>query len=123
MISLEIRYQKYLEMNQIPFLHCQVCQANHGFLRTCCDMCGAKDLEWRVASGRGRVRAITVIHRAPLAELKDTVPYAIAIVVLEEGFAIMGRANAVLAVGDAVSGRTVEHYDSNRILYFDKQEK
>jgi len=122
-ISLERTYQQYLEMSQIPFLHCSACQGNHGFVRNFCDVCGAADLEWKIASGRGRIQAITVIHRAPLAELKSTVPYAIAIVRLEEGIAVMGRADLALALGDAVSGRPVEHYDGTQILYFDKQEK
>lgn len=123
MISLEQTYQQYLENDQIPFLHCLTCLTNHGFVRTLCDVCGASDLEWKTASGRGWIQAITIIHRAPIAELKDTVPYAITIARLEEGFTIMGRADLTLAIGDMVIGHTTGHYDGSRILYFEKQEQ
>jgi hypothetical protein len=61
-------------------------------------------VQWREASGRGRIAALTRSRVAPPA-LADRVPYALALVQLEEGPRMLARIAAPcerLAIGQAV---------------------
>ena len=61
-------------------------------------------VEWREASGRGVIAALTLSHVAP-PHLADAVPYVLALVGLDEGPRIVARVNAPyesLSIGHAV---------------------
>ena len=49
---------------------------------------GARELEWREASGRGRIYSFSLSYKAP-PPFKDVKPYVIASVELEEGVRIL----------------------------------
>jgi uncharacterized OB-fold protein len=61
---------------------------------------GSGTPRWEIASGRGRVHAVTVIHQ------RDEAPYALAMIDLDEGFRMLSRIDADdpagIAIGDAV---------------------
>jgi uncharacterized OB-fold protein len=64
----------------------------------------AAGVEWRPASGRGAIFALTESRVGP-PHLKDAVPYALALVQLAEGPRLLARVNAPYAslrVGQAV---------------------
>jgi len=71
-----------------------------------CARCGGRALDWRRSAGRGVVHAVSVVHRAPSPAFKADVPYAIALVDLDEGFRMManivGADPARVAIGDRV---------------------
>ena len=46
---------------------------------------GSTNLEWRVSKGLGTVHATTVVHA------KDTKPYNVALIDVDEGFRMMSR--------------------------------
>ncbi len=54
---------------------------------------GENGVEWRPASGRGTIFALTLSQVAP-PHLQDAVPYAMALVQLEEGPRMLTRVNA-----------------------------
>jgi uncharacterized OB-fold protein len=58
-----------------------------------CPRCVSDDVEWRVASGRGRLHTYVIAHRAAPG-FEDEAPYAIAIVELDEGPQLLGRTRA-----------------------------
>lgn len=65
---------------------------------------GAAGIEWREASGRGAIFALTESHVAP-PRLQHAVPYALALVVLAEGPRMLARVDAPFAqlrIGQAV---------------------
>lgn len=65
---------------------------------------GESGVEWRPASGRGTIFALTESRVAP-PQLKDAAPYALALVQLAEGPRMLARINApasALRVGGAV---------------------
>lgn len=65
---------------------------------------GAAGVEWREASGRGAIFALTESHVAP-PRLQHAVPYALALVVLAEGPRMLARVDAPFAqlrIGQAV---------------------
>jgi uncharacterized OB-fold protein len=55
-----------------------------------CSRCLSDDVEWRVASGRGRLHTYVIAHRAAPG-FEDQGPYAIAIVELDEGPRLMSN--------------------------------
>ena len=54
-----------------------------------CPGCLNEDLHWIEVSGLGTVYAVSVHHRAPAPELKERVPYALALVDLDDGVRLM----------------------------------
>src|SRR5690606_14606694 len=85
------------------FLRCRSCGAVSYMERPRCPACGGTELAAELASGRGRLRARTTVHRAPSAEYRPHVPYTLALVAAEEGFTLMA-----LLSGDAAIGEEVE---------------
>jgi hypothetical protein len=65
----------------------------------------AAGIEWKAASGRGAIFALTNSRVGP-PQLKDQVPYALALVLLAEGPRLLARIDApfeTLRIGDAVT--------------------
>jgi uncharacterized OB-fold protein len=69
---------------------CAGCGRHVFYPRAVCPHCTGAELTWVEATGRGVVHSFTVVHRAP-AEYRDEVPYAVALVDLEEGVRMMAR--------------------------------
>jgi uncharacterized OB-fold protein len=91
----ELRYQRCLGCDRVQF-----------YPRALCAGCGATSLEWRRSRGEGRIHTVTVVYRAPSPAFRADVPYAIALVDLDEGFRMManvlGSDPESLAIGDRV---------------------
>jgi len=85
---------------------CARCGRPHWYPREVCPFCLCDELEWRPASGRGTVYALTVLPRAAQSVLADRVPYVVALVELDEGVRLMtnlvGDRALGAEVGDAV---------------------
>ena len=68
-----------------------------------CPFCFAERLEWRAASGRGRVSTWTVVHKAWFPAFAGEVPYNVVQVELDEGprltANVVGIKNEQLKVG------------------------
>ena len=52
---------------------------------SCCIEHGSEPMQWQEASGRGEVHTYTVVHHAYDPSLADRLPYALAVVKLDEG--------------------------------------
>lgn len=86
----------------IPYQHCGACGHVQGFHRPFCAGCGAASPETKASAGRGAVRAVTTLHRAPTPEWQAEVPYTIALIDLDEGFTLMAQIDAAARIGDRV---------------------
>jgi uncharacterized OB-fold protein len=64
---------------------CDACQQWHFYPRSVCPHCGADAIAWHAASGKGVVYSVTKVHRAPSPAFEALVPYALAIIALDEG--------------------------------------
>lgn len=62
---------------------CDACGEPHFYPRPICPFCASDRTSWIAATGRGRIYSITVARRGV------TVPYAIALVTLEEGVTML----------------------------------
>jgi uncharacterized protein len=86
---------------------CTTCQLPVFFPRAVCPRCLTDTLEWRPASGRGTVYAVTVEHHAMDPRMADRVPFAVALIDLDEGVRVMSNvvncAPEDVRVGQAVT--------------------
>ena len=83
--------------------HCTQCGKPHLPPGPVCPFCFAEHLEWRQASGRGRISTFTVVHKAWFPDFAAEIPYNVVQVELEEGprltTSIVRVANDELKVG------------------------
>lgn len=76
---------------QLVLPWCTSCQRPFWYPRPACPRCLGSDIEWRAASGRGEVYAVTVVHRAQNPLMADRAPYPVVLVDLEEGVRMMSN--------------------------------
>jgi uncharacterized OB-fold protein len=71
---------------------CVACEAPIFYPREICPRCLGSKMDWRAASGRGQVHAVSVQYRPamPLPVFSEG-PYAVALIELEEGVRIMSN--------------------------------
>ncbi|HEX3793693.1 MAG TPA: OB-fold domain-containing protein [Acidimicrobiales bacterium] len=87
---------------------CTACDRGIFYPRSFCPFCGATDstLEWRTASGRATVHALTIEHK-PAQPFAHGEPYVVALVDLEEGVRmltnIVGGPPEDVTIGQAVT--------------------
>jgi hypothetical protein len=86
---------------------CADCGGVLGYPRERCPSCGGSAIEWRPASGRGRVVAATTVHRNPDPAWAGRAPYTVCLVELTEGPRLLsspplGHDQAAVDVGTAV---------------------
>lgn len=74
---------------ELRIQHCSGCDRSQFYARTSCTSCGASDLQWQVSKGRGRVASFTVVRQAVAERFAGLIPYAVALVDLDEGVRIM----------------------------------
>jgi hypothetical protein len=70
---------------------CTLCELAIWYPREVCPRCLGDAIEWRAASGRGRVYAVSVQHRAGPGRDQSDGPYTVALVDLAEGARIMSN--------------------------------
>lgn len=68
---------------------CKQCKTCVFIPQACCTQCQCTDLLWIDCSGRGKVYSYTVVHRAPRPQFE--VPFAVAIIELEEGWYMLSN--------------------------------
>lgn len=70
--------------NRFLLQRCSVC-GRHDWPASCCTEHGLAPMEWVEVPGAGTVDTYTIFHRAYSKELADQVPYALAVIRLDEG--------------------------------------
>jgi uncharacterized OB-fold protein len=76
-----------------------------------CLRCGGSELEYRRASGRGRVYSFTVVYRARQVAFEALVPYAVVMVELEEQPGLVMLSNMFgVSESELAIGRDVEFW-------------
>ena len=78
-----------LACGELRYARCGACDAVLDYGACLCPACGATDVTWVPASGRGWLRARAIYHRSYAAGLAP--PYAVAMVELEEGPRLLAR--------------------------------
>ena len=68
---------------RLPF--CTACGETHWPAGPVCPFCLSSSLEWRAASGRGRISTFTIVHKEWFPAFAADLPYNVIQVELEEG--------------------------------------
>ena len=87
----------------VALQRCPGCAHVWYFRRGFCPACGRDAPETFAAGGAGTVDAATVVHRAPDDAFRALAPYALVLVVLDEGPRMMAHAAADLTIGERVT--------------------
>jgi hypothetical protein len=92
---------------RITLQRCADCKTWVWYPRSACTACLGGDLRWTEVAGEGSVYAVSVHHRAGVAEMNTRVPYAVALVELHEGVRLLtnviGCDPESVAIGQRVS--------------------
>ncbi|ABE36738.1 hypothetical protein DR64_7587 [Paraburkholderia xenovorans LB400] len=92
---------------KLRYQRCARCGAVQLIPRALCSECQSLDLNWLDSDRRGSVLTFTIVYRAPSESFRSELPYAIALVDMDEGFRLMvnvsGGASAALQIGSRVS--------------------
>jgi uncharacterized OB-fold protein len=84
-------YWDALREHRLVLQRCTACRRFQHYPRSLCKSCLGDALEFVESPGRGTVYTFTVIHRAPLQELRSLAPYTLALVDLDEGVRVMSN--------------------------------
>ncbi|MEB2345773.1 MAG: Zn-ribbon domain-containing OB-fold protein [Deltaproteobacteria bacterium] len=76
---------------ELRFQRCSACGAWRHVPRALCAACGSPAFTWTPSSGRGRVFTYTIVTRAMHPGFAARVPYAPAVIELEEGVRILSE--------------------------------
>lgn len=79
------RYWEGCKRHQLWLPFCRGCERFFFYPRDFCPRCFAWNVEWRLASGRGRIHSFAIHYRAWHPAWANEVPYVSALVELEEG--------------------------------------
>jgi uncharacterized OB-fold protein len=69
---------------------CSACGHRQFYPRQLCTAC-AGEVVWETASGRGLVHTFTIVRQNGMPPFKDLLPYAVAMIELDEGVRMMGN--------------------------------
>jgi uncharacterized OB-fold protein len=100
-------YWEALARHELYVQRCRDCDTKRFPPRAVCPSCLSSATEWVRASGRGTVYSYTVTHQNQAPGFRESLPYVLAVVQLDEGPRLM--TNVVGCAPDAVRiGMTVE---------------
>lgn len=76
---------------RLTIQRCTACGEPQFYPRGFCVSCLSDDLEWIEASGHGSIYTFTVCHIPGHPSMADQVPYAIAMITLDEGVRMLAQ--------------------------------
>lgn len=91
--------------HELRLPYCRDCGKPHLPAGPVCPFCFSFDLDWRKASGRGRVSTWVVVHKAWFPAFAAEIPYNVVQVELEEGPRLTAD---VIGTNDLAVGQAVE---------------
>jgi uncharacterized protein len=123
--ELNRRFWEGIDAGQLVLQHClnPACRRAVFYPRVCCPFCQRAELEWKNATGTGRVISHSTIHRTHHNGFNDDAPYVFAAVELAEGVLVYAQlpgapVDGASLIGRAVSADFVAHGSSRRMLVF-----
>lgn len=78
-------YWEACRRHELRLQKCRACGTIRYYPRALCPECLSDDTEWLLASGRGTVYTFTATHQNHAPGFRESLPYVLAYVTLEEG--------------------------------------
>ncbi|MBV9749222.1 MAG: Zn-ribbon domain-containing OB-fold protein [Acetobacteraceae bacterium] len=117
-------YWNALREGRVLVQRCAACGKAQLYFRAICRYCWSRDLTPEQASGTGTVYSYSVVHTVGDPALAAEVPYALAIVELNEGPRVMTRIEGdpeVVRIGDRVRASFRDIGDDVTLLHFTRE--
>lgn len=96
-------FYQFCKQHQLRFQRCATCHTWRHMPRESCPSCGSFEWSWERSTGKGKVFSWTVVHRALHPAFAEEVPYAAAVIELDEGVRmishVVGIAPEALQIG------------------------
>jgi uncharacterized OB-fold protein len=106
--ALDARNHAWFTSGALSLQACASCRAVQFPPEDACRSCGSFELAARPSAGRGRVESVAVVHHAVHPLLRARVPYAVALVALDDAphvrllGNVLNRAHDEVGIGDRV---------------------
>ena len=84
-------YWQAAKEEKLVIQHCTACDKNQFFPRPFCIHCMSTELEWIQSGGTGTIYTFTINRRGSNAYMNARVPYAVAMIELDEGVRLMAN--------------------------------
>lgn len=109
-----------LKENRLLLPWCKACGKPHFYPRSACPHCWGEEYDWREAAGTGVIHTCTVVRNNPPPAWVSRLPYAIAIIDLDEGVRLLS--NIVddfeeMEIGDPVALQFITRDGENQPLF------
>ena len=78
-------YWDALRRHELIYQRCRACHTRFAPYQPTCPNCWSDDVEDRKSSGLGTIYTFSIVYRAPVPAHRPDLPYAVAIVQLNEG--------------------------------------
>ena len=114
------RFWDALREHRIVLQRCDSCDRVRFPHMPACPYCGARGHREVEALGGGRVYALVRVHRALTPAMREEVPYAVAVVQLDEGARVVARVeegSEPARIDDAVRACFVDHEDWTELRF------
>ncbi|MBM4761831.1 Zn-ribbon domain-containing OB-fold protein [Bacillus sp. B15-48] len=85
------KYWEGCHNHELLIQKCNSCGHYQFYPRLMCTDCSSYHIDWVSASGRGKVKSFTIMHRAITKAYLAETPYVIALIELEEGPTMMSN--------------------------------
>ena len=76
---------------RIDIQRCAACGRHRFYPRLLCPECWSDEAEWVTSTGTGEIYSFTIVRRAPSPGFRQALPYAVAMVDLDEGVRLVGE--------------------------------
>ncbi len=91
MSRIVTEFREGLVRGELPIQSCEACGKPNMYPRHACPHCQSDRLGWRKAEGGGILMSFTVLRAGAPEGFESELPYALAIVKLDEGVQLLGR--------------------------------
>ena len=90
-MNLVAEFREHLKNGALVAQKCAACGTLNLYPRYACPHCQSQELVWQRLSGRGTLHSFTVLRMGAPEGFECDLPYALAVVKLEEGVQLLGR--------------------------------
>jgi uncharacterized OB-fold protein len=89
--TLSKEYWDGCKENKLLYQHCRDCDEVIFFPKYLCPNCMGHNLEWLESKGKGKIVTFTVTYESAPPAFMAEMPYAVAIIEMDEGYRIMSN--------------------------------
>ena len=90
-VPLVETFRERLKDGTLVVQKCGACSRLNMYPRYACPFCQSEDLGWEQVSGNGTLHSFTVLRMGAPEGFEGDLPYALAVVKLDEGVQLLGR--------------------------------